>query len=169
MNNDLIKIIVRFFILVLAQVLVFNHINLFGYINPYIYTLFILLFPVKKESRMLFIFLSFLIGVSIDLFSDSGGVHAVASVTIAYIRPVVLRWVFRNAYEYQTLKIAATSLGQRSLYIILLILTHHLILFCLEIFSFTDIPFILKKTLFTSIFTSCLCILFMVLFSRKKR
>ncbi|UNZ00175.1 rod shape-determining protein MreD [Zhouia spongiae] len=169
MNNDLIKIIVRFFVLILAQVLVFNHVNLFGYINPYVYILFILLFPVKKETRMLFIFLSFLIGLIIDIFSDSGGVHAAACVSIAYMRPVVLRWVFGNAYEYQTLKIASTSLGQRSLYMTILILTHHLILFWLEIFSFTSILLLLKKVLFTGILTLCLCIMFMILFSRKKR
>lgn len=156
-------------ILVLAQVLIFNHINLFGYINPYIYVLFILLFPIRKESRMQFIFLAFLIGFFVDLFSDSGGVHAAASVSIAYIRPVVLRFAFGNAYEYQTLKIPTSSVGQRWTYLSILILTHHLLLFSLEIFSFTNTLLILNKTLLSSILTFVLCILFMALFSRKKK
>ncbi len=80
----------RFILLVLLQVLVLNHINFLGYINPYIYILFIILYPVKNNSS-LFIFLSFLLGLCVDIFSDSGGVHAAASVTIAFLRPGFLK------------------------------------------------------------------------------
>ena len=93
MNNVIITHIVRFIALVLIQALVLNHINFLGYINPYIYILFIILFPIKN-NRILFIFLAFLLGLSIDLFLDSGGVHAAASVTISYIRPVILKFSF---------------------------------------------------------------------------
>ena len=93
MNSIISKNSIRFIILVLLQVLVLNHINFLGYINPYLYILFIILYPVKN-SRSLFIFLSFLLGISVDLFSDSGGVHAAASVTLAFIRPAFLKSMF---------------------------------------------------------------------------
>ena len=81
MNNVITTNSVRFIVLVLAQALVLNNINFLGYINPYIYILFIILFPIKN-NRMLFVFLGFLLGLSVDLFLDSGGVHAAASVSI---------------------------------------------------------------------------------------
>ena len=93
MNNIVSLNIVRFIALVLVQILILNHINFLGYVNPYLYILFIILFPINND-RILFIFLSFLIGLTIDMFSDSGGVHAAACVAIAYIRPVFLKFCF---------------------------------------------------------------------------
>lgn len=158
----------RFLALVLLQVLVLNNINFLGYINPYVYILFILLYPVKN-NRMLFIFLSFLMGLSIDIFSDSGGVHAAASVFIAYIRPPVLKFSFGMIYEHQTVKFAQTETGNRLIYFSILTVIHHLILFSIEVFNMSNIILILQKTLFSSIFTILLCLLITVLFSRRPR
>ena len=115
MNNIVSANIARFIILVLFQVLVLNNINFLGYINPYIYILFIILFPIIN-NRLLFIFLGFFVGLSVDLFLDSGGVHAAACVTIAYIRPVILKFAFGMAYEHQTVKFSSTEFGQRFTY-----------------------------------------------------
>ncbi|WP_347922776.1 rod shape-determining protein MreD [Pontimicrobium sp. SW4] len=168
MNNTITKNIARFIALVLVQVLVLNHINFLEYINPYLYILFIILFPIKN-NRMLFIFLAFLIGLTVDLFTDSGGIHAAASVTIAYIRPVVLKFSFGAVYEHQTIKFSNTDLVQRLTYFLIIILIHHLFLFGLEIFNASKIILILKKTLFSSIFTLILCLLITILFSRKTK
>lgn len=154
--------------MVLVQVLVLNNINFMGYINPYLYILFILLYPVKND-RVLFIFLSFLIGLSVDLFSDSGGVHAAASVFIAYIRPPVLKFSFGMIYEHQTIKFSQTEPGNRLIYFSILTVIHHLILFSLEVFSASHIILTLQKTLFSSIFTILLCSLVTILFSRRPR
>jgi len=168
MNNAITTNIVRFIALVLVQVLVLNHINFLGYINPYLYILFIILFPIKN-NRLLFIFLAFLLGLSVDLFSDSGGIHAASSVAIAYIRPVILKFSFGAIYEHQTIKFSNTDIGQRLTYFLIVILIHHFLLFSLEIFNISKIILILKKTLFSSIFTLILCILITVLFSRKTK
>ena len=168
MNNALSINIVRFIALVLIQALVLNHINFLGYINPYIYILFIILFPIKN-NRLLFIFIAFLLGLTVDLFSDSGGVHAAASVTIAYIRPVILKFSFGAIYEHQTIKFSNTELGQRLTYFLIIILVHHLVLFSLEIFNSSKIILILKKSLFSSIFTLILCLLITILFSKKPK
>lgn len=155
---------VRFIILVLIQVLLLSHINFLGYINPYLYLLFILLYPIKN-NRMLFIFLAFLLGLSVDMFLDSGGMHAAASLTIAYIRPVALKFSFGSVYDHQTIKFGAIDFGQRLTYITILTIIHHFILFSLDIFNFSKILLILKNTLFSSIFTILLCVLVSIIFS----
>ncbi len=168
MNNSVTLNIVRFIVLVSVQVLILNHINFFGYINPYIYILFIALYPIKND-RLLLITLAFFLGLSVDLFSDSGGMHAGASVLIAYIRPVVLKFSFGAIYEHQTIKFGTTDFGQRLTYLTILIFIHHLVLFTLEIFNSSKVLLILKKSLFSSIFTLILCLLITILFNRRSR
>lgn len=168
MNSLNINSIIRFVVLILAQVLIFNHINFAGTVNPYPYILFILLYPVNN-NRVLFIFLSFMLGLIVDLFSDSGGVHAAACLTIAFVRPPVLKFAFGMIYEHQHIKFNNTEFGNRTIYFLILIIIHHLILFSLEIFNISNILLILKNTLFSSVFTLILCILISILFSRKQR
>ncbi|EIJ38772.1 rod shape-determining protein MreD [Galbibacter orientalis] len=167
MNNTAFVTILRFVALVILQVVIFSNINFLGYLNPYIYLLFIILFPFDKDNRILFIFSAFLLGLAIDMFSDSGGVHAAACVFVAYFRPLMMRSVFGVSYDYHNIKIEKTYFGQRINYLIILILTHHFVLFSLEIFSFAHILLILKKTLFSAIFTLIMCLIFISLFSRK--
>ncbi|MCH4553145.1 rod shape-determining protein MreD [Aestuariibaculum lutulentum] len=167
MNNTAYSNIARFIVLVLVQVLICNHINFLGYINPYPYILFILLFPVKN-NRLLIIFLSFLIGLAIDLFQDSGGIHAAASVFIAYARPLILKFSFGMMYEHQTIKFDNVEFGSKFTYISILTLLHQFVLFSLEIFNASKVILVLQKTLFSSIFTILLCILATIIFSRKK-
>ena len=166
MTNTIFNSALRFIILILVQVLVHNNIDFFGYINPYIYILFIILFPVKN-NRTLFLFLSFLLGLTIDLFSNSGGVHAAASVTLAFIRPPVLKFSFGMIYEHQTIKFSQAEFGNRLTYFSIMVVIHHFIMFSLEIFKISNIILILQKTLFSSIFTIILCLLITVLFSKK--
>jgi len=168
MNNLIFKNITRFIILVLVQVIVLNNINFLGYINPYIYILFIILFPIKN-NRVWFIFLGFLLGLTVDLFLDSGGVHAAACVTITYIRPVILKFSFGMIYEHQSVKFAHMEFVQRLTYFSVLTFIHHFILFSLEVFNTSEIILILKKTLFSSIFTILLCLLITILFSKKNK
>lgn len=168
MTNSITQNIIRFILLVLIQVLILNNINFMGYVNPYIYILFIMLYPIQN-NRMLFIFLSFLLGLFVDIFLDSGGVHAAASVFIAYLRPLFLKFSFGMTYEHQTVKIGHSEMGQRITYFTLLTLVHHLLLFTLEVFNSGKILLILKKTLFSSIFTVILCILITILFSQKSK
>ena len=167
MSNSITTISLRFVLLVLVQVLLCNNINFLGYINPYIYILFILIYPVNN-NRILFLFLSFLIGMSIDTFLDSGGVHAAASVFIAYARPLFLKFSFGTLYEYQTIKFSSTDLGNLSIYVLLLAFIHHFMLFSLEIFNISNIILIIQKTLFSSIFTLIVCVLLIILFGRRK-
>jgi len=167
MNSIVLTHASRFILLVLLQVLILSHINFLGYINPYLYILFIMLFPLKN-NRVIFLLLSFFLGLTIDMFLDSGGIHAAAAVTIAYIRLVVLKFSFGAVYDHQTMKFSNVEFGSKLTYIVILTVIHHFVLFSLEIFNFYNIILILQNTLFSSIFTIILCLLTTVIFNRRK-
>lgn len=168
MSNSIFRNILRFVVLVLAQITLFNNIKFLGYINPYPYILFILLFPIG-DNRASLLFTSFLLGLSIDMFANSGGMHAAACLCIAYMRPWVLQSIFGIAYEYNAVKVSSAAYGERLLFIGIMIFAHHLILFSLESFNFSDIIYILKKTLFSGAFTLLLAMLFITLFSYRRK
>lgn len=165
-NNTVLLLTGRFIFLVLLQVLLLNHINFLGYLDPYLYIIFIILYPFY-DNRLPFIFNSFLIGFAIDLFCDSGGTHAAACVLIAYMRPFYTRLAFGSSFEQQSQGFQQASIAQRWAYILFMILTHHLALFLLETFSIVNLMYVLQKTLFTGIFTFILSILSISLFSKK--
>ncbi|MGY5851610.1 rod shape-determining protein MreD [Salegentibacter sp. F14] len=168
MSNSIFSNTARFVGLILLQVLILNNINFMGYINPYLYVLFILLYPFNS-NQSIFLILSFLLGLGIDIFEDSGGIHAAACLIAAFVRPNLLRFSFGVSYDHQNIRLSATPFGARLSYILLMILIHHFVLFSLEMFSLSHIILILKKTLFSSIFTVILVILSLSLFSKKYR
>jgi len=167
MNNRVLKTILSFIGLILLQVIVCSNINFLGDLNPFVYVIFILLYPVTK-NRLLFIFLSFLLGFTIDIFLDSGGMHAAASVVIAYIRPLFLKFSFGAAYDYQSIKFSNTDFSQRIVYFLFLIVIHHFILFSLVLFDENKIALIIEQALYSSIFTLIMCLLLTSLFSKKE-
>ncbi len=167
MNNNLLNIF-RFIILLAIQILIFNNINLFGYINPFPYLLFILLFPVNGNKSVLLIS-SFLIGLSLDVFLNSGGVHATASLFLAYIRPSLFKFSFGLSYEYQTVKIADKLSSERITFLFLAILIHHFILFSLEYYRLSLIVDIFFRTITTTLFTLLFCLLIIYLIKPSKR
>ena len=168
MNSLLFSNIIRFIALVLLQVLICNQMNFLGSINPYIYILFILIYPVKN-NRLSFILISFVLGILIDVFIDTGGAHAAASVTIAYMRPVFLKFSFGAAYEYQAIKFNDADLLPRVIYFTLLILIHHFILFILIIFDNSKAGMVVSNALSTGLFTLFLALTLTALFSRKEK
>ncbi len=167
-SNIYFLLSVRFIILVAIQVLLLNHINFLGYINPYLYILFILTFPFNSNKSLLIV-LSFLLGLTIDIFGDSGGVHAAACVVIAYFRPVILKYSFGVSYEYNTIKINQVGFRQRLIYVSSMIILHHLVLFSMEIFNINHIMLLLKSTLFSGIFSIVLILSSISIFSKKSK
>lgn len=168
MNSILSIHTVRFILLVTVQVLILNHINFLGYLNPYIYILFVGLYPVRNNSILLML-LSFLLGITIDFFMDTGGIHAAACVFIAYIRPLILKYTFGMIYEHQSIRFNAVDFGSRLSYFAILTLIHHIILFSLEIFNLSNILLIIEKTVFSSIFTILLSLTLTIIFSKKPK
>ncbi|MEO9512602.1 MAG: rod shape-determining protein MreD [Flavobacteriaceae bacterium] len=164
MNNILLLNGFRFILLVLTQVLIFNTLNLLGFINPLIYVIFLYWYPIKG-NRGLFMIASFFLGFIIDVFSDTMALHAIATLTVAYIRPVIMRFCFGVNYEFQNFSFKNTTKIQRLTFLGLLILIHQVVFFSLEIISLSHILLIFKKVFTTGIVTLILCALFSSLFS----
>lgn len=168
MNNLVLKNTIRFIGLLFLQVLVFSHLNLFGNINPMVYIVWVFLFPVRK-NRSLFLILSFLLGISIDFFSDSGGINAFAITFIAYLRlPLLIAILRKSDFDYMQFNLRAISFNKAFLFIAALTIIHHFIVFSLEYFNFNAIFNIITNTILTSIFTILISTLGIVLFSKKK-
>lgn len=168
MNSSVILNIFRFILLLALQVVVFNRIDLFGFINPYPYILYIILYPVNGNRAGLLIS-SFFLGLTMDMFLNSGGSHAVACVTLAYLRSTFFKFSFGVSYEYQTVKINDRLSPERFSFILICVVTHHLILYLLEVFRFSLILDVLLRTLLTTIFTLILCIIIIYLIKPGKQ
>lgn len=157
-----------FFSLLFLQVFLLNNILFLGHINPYLYIAFVLLYPLKKE-RFLFLFLSFLLGLSIDFFVDSGGINAFSLLFIAYIRLFFIRLIFKKTeQDYLLFNLNLEPFGKVFNYVITLIVIHHFILFSLTNFSTQNFFSVLTNTLYAAIFTAVLFFLGTYIIRRKK-
>lgn len=152
----------------MAQVLNFNRINLFGYINPFPYILFIILYPVNG-NRYGLLLSSFFLGIIMDMFSNSGGVHAASCLILANYRPYIFKFSFGLSYEYQTVKLNDVLTPERFSFILIAVVLHHFILFILEIFSFYFIWDIIERTVLTTLFTLITCIIIIYIIKPSKR
>lgn len=151
MNSDNIISIFQFIFLLFLQAFLLNNINLFGFINPNLYLLFIVVFPLNSNSTLLIV-LGFLLGLLLDLLTQGSGGHTIASLTIAFLRPYIVKFSFGVNYEIPLGMIQGSLPSQRLLYLTLVIFVHHLVLFSVIYFSFDNIITIIKNTLFTSFF-----------------
>jgi rod shape-determining protein MreD len=168
MNSALLVNIFRFILLLAMQIIVFNNMNFFGFISPFPYLLFIILYPVNGNKSGLLV-ASFLLGLIMDMFSNSGGIHATSCLILAYFRPYLFKFSFGLSYEYQTVKLNDVLTPERFSFILLSVVIHHLVLFLLEAFQFSFIWDILLRTVFSSIFTIIICIVIIYLIKPNKR
>ncbi|MCE1156066.1 MAG: rod shape-determining protein MreD [Bacteroidales bacterium] len=145
--------IVRFILLILIQVFVLNNIRFSGFINPYIYILFILLLPVRFP-RWISLILGFALGLIIDSFTNTPGVHAFATVLIAYLRNPVIN-AFISVEEGANPVPGLHSFGVSAFvkYLISLVVIHHTAFYFLEVFSFHDAGITLMRIVLNSFVT----------------
>jgi rod shape-determining protein MreD len=168
MNNTLFVNIFRFILLLAAQIIIFNNMNFLGYISPFPYILFIILYPVNSNKSGLLV-ASFFLGLIMDMFSNSGGIHTTACIILAYYRPYLFKFSFGISYEYQTIKLNDVLTPERFTFLLLSVLIHHLILFTLEAFRFSFILDILLRTLLSTVFTIIICIIIIYLIKPNRR
>ena len=168
MNSALLVNISRFVLLLAIQVIIFNNMNFLGYISPFPYILFIILYPVNGNKSGL-IASSFLLGITLDLFSNSGGIHATACLVLAYLRPSLFKFAFGLSYEYQTIRLNDVVTPQRFTFIFLSVIIHHFTLFILEAFQLSYILDTLITTVLSTTFTIILCIIIIYLIKPNKR
>ena len=160
MIKDLLKYSLMLLVLVLLQVLLLNNIQFSGYINPYLYVLFILLLPFETP-RYLLLFLGFLLGLSIDIFSNTPGIHASATTFMAFLRPYTIELISsRDNIEANTPpRLKNMGLGWFLRYTIILVFAHHLFLFYIEVFTFTGFIHTLTRSILSAVFTIAMVII----------
>lgn len=152
--------ILRFFFLIIFQVLILNHINLGGYINPYFYIYFILLLPFSTPRWMLLV-LSFILGIGIDIFTNTIGLNAAACVLMGFARPFVISAISSGPESLigDTPSLRNQGMKWFLYYAIILVLVHHISLFYLEIFRITEFFSTFIRILLSSIFTLMLVLI----------
>jgi rod shape-determining protein MreD len=168
MNSAMLFNSARFILLLAVQVIIFNNFNFSGYINPYPYILFIILYPVNGNKYGL-LAASFFLGLIMDLFCNSGGVHAAACLMLANFRPALFRFSFGLSYEYQTVRLNDVLTPERFSFILLAVIIHHLTLFILEVFTLEYFWNIVFRTIASTLFTIIICILIIYLIKPSKR
>jgi len=175
--NLYLKNILRFCIIILLQVLILNKITLrwwsepsgFPLFIPYVYPLFILLLPFETPVWALLI-MGFLLGTTVDSFMNTAGMHAAATVLIAYLRTNVLSALLpRNLSEYSGQNPSIKNMGWMPflVYSLFLILLHHLVFFTIELWNVSNLGFLLLKVGAASITSMLFILVYLLLFTRQ--
>jgi hypothetical protein len=169
MNRKLIGNIVRFTLLALAQVYIFSNIQVSGYINPQVYVLFILMLPFEIAGFWL-LTLAFMMGLTVDFFQHTPGMHAAASVVLAFLRPGVIRLVGKKddlePWQYPNIRDSGTLWFFA--YTLILVFLHHIFIFYLEVFRFNEFFQTFLKVLINTVLTSLIIMLIQFLFYSRK-
>ena len=158
--NRWFQYILAFTVLTLLQLLIFNNIEFSGYVNPYIYVMFILVLPVAIPSWILLI-LAFLTGFVIDLFSGTIGVHSFATVMAGFVRPWVLSLNVTAEASEPDMSPSSYRSGLRwfMIYVVTVVFIHHLALFFVEVFSFRNFFHTLLRVLLSTAVTTFFIVL----------
>jgi hypothetical protein len=130
-----------------------------GFFNPYIYVLFIILLPLSTP-RYATLILAFLLGLVIDIFSNSLGVHSAATVFVAYVRPLVIRLISPREDDRSDYP----GLNQNKLswfinYVFIIVFLHHAMLFYLEVYTFANFFNTLYRVILSSLFSIIVIVL----------
>lgn len=156
----ILRNIVRFLVVVLFQVLVMDNVLISGYMVPYVYLIFILLMPFETPKWTVLI-AGFLLGLSIDLFEHTLGIHTAASVLVAYLRSYFLGlFAPRDGYEPDSFpRIYYYGFAWFAKYTLLMVLVHHLALFYLEVFQLQDFFGTLLRVILSSLLSTATIVL----------
>lgn len=169
MSRTIIINLIRFVVLVFLQVFLLKNITLYNLSTPYLYILFILLLPFETPNLLLFV-LAFIMGLSIDAFYDTPGLHTAASVLLAFVRILFISiTVQKDGFDNEP-EPTLSIMGFRWFFTYALILTlfHHFFLFNLEVFRFSEIQYTLSRVVLSSLFTVFLMLISGLLFYKSK-
>lgn len=164
MKNSFFHFLLLFVVLVVLQVTIFNNVGIGGYANPSVYLLFILLLPIDIKGWVLLL-CAFVLGIVIDMFSNTPGLHTASTLLMAFVRPWAITLISgRSDFDPGSIPLFSFR-GQRWMftYIFLLILVHHVALFFLEVFHFQAFFLTLSKALISTLATALLIIIGMYL------
>ncbi|PTQ99220.1 rod shape-determining protein MreD [Mucilaginibacter yixingensis] len=170
MNSRAIIVnVLRFVALAALQAFLLKNVVLYNLSVPYPYILFILLLPFETPNVLLFL-LAFVMGITIDAFYDTPGLHAAACVLLAFVRIQFIGiTVQKDGFDNEP-EPTLSVMGFRWFFTYALVLTliHHFFLFNLEVFRFSEIQYTLTRFILSSVFTVFLMLISGLLFFRKR-
>jgi len=151
---DWSKQIGRYILVMALQVLLFDQLQLWGVCHPYIYILCLLMMPITLPHSVEMI-IGAVVGLVMDVFCNSLGVHMSACILVMYLRPYLLERVF-NEKDRLTEQISIGTLGWEAMsrYVILLVLIHHLTVFSISAWSWSHIGYIVSATVVSGAITT---------------
>ena len=150
---DWTKQLGRYVVIMLLQVLLFNQLQLWGACHPYIYILCLLMMPITLPHNVDMI-IGAVVGLVMDIFCNSLGVHTAACILIMFIRPYLLGGIV-NDKDRLNEQISTRAIGMEAMikYVVLLVVIHHLTVFLIGAWSWYHIGFALLETVVSSIVT----------------
>lgn len=165
----MLRYILTFLGVLIAQVLVFNQIQFSGYINPSFYIIFIIILPISTPA-WLRLLSAFLLGFLVDAFSQSPGLHTSASVLIAFLQPHIIL-TFQNTEMDENKPSNLSFLGfQWFIYSsAIMVLLHQSVYFILEVFSFINFLDTLYRIILSSFATFTVIIISQLIIYRKQQ
>lgn len=169
MSKIIIVNLIRFIVLVFLQVFLLKNVTLYDLSTPYLYILFILLLPFETPNFILFP-LAFIIGLTIDAFYDTPGLHAASCVLLAFVRILFISITVQKEGFDNEPEPTLSIMGFRWFLTYALVLTvfHHFFLFNLEVLNLSDLEYTLSRVVLSSIFTVFLMLISGLLFFRRK-
>lgn len=150
---DWTKQIGRYILVMALQVLLFNQLQLWGACHPYIYILCLLMMPITLPHSVDML-IGAGVGLVMDVFCNSLGVHTAACILLMYVRPYLIGALV-NDKDRLNEQISLRAIGMEALlkYVVILVVLHHLTVFLLAAWSWTHIGFVLLETLVSSVLT----------------
>ncbi|MGV8878968.1 MAG: rod shape-determining protein MreD [Sphingobacteriaceae bacterium] len=170
MSRTILVNIIRFIVLVFIQVFMLKNLVLYNFAAPYLYIMFIMVLPFETPNLLLFL-LAFLMGITIDAFYDTPGLHAAACVFLALVRVLFISvTVQKDGFDNEP-EPTLSIMGFRWFFIYAIVLTfaHHFFLFNLEVFRFYELQYTLSRIVLSSLFTVFLLLISGFIFFRKKK
>ncbi|MDO4162789.1 MAG: rod shape-determining protein MreD [Bacteroides sp.] len=139
--------------LVLLQVLILNNVHIAGYATPFLYVYLILKFESGTMRNELMLW-AFFLGLTVDVFSDTPGMNAAATVLLAFLRPVFLRFFMpRDVVDSIVPTVRTMGLSSFLKYLVVCILVHHAMLLVIEFFSFAHFGTLLLRIVASTLLT----------------
>lgn len=170
MIANLPKYLVNILILFLLQVLLLNHMSITTLeITPYLFLVFLLMLDFEIP-RWMVLLIGFGGGMVMDIFSDTYGLHMVSCTFAAYMRSSILKIdAPREGYEKGTAP-SVDCFGWQWFvkYSSLMVISHHLLFFCFESFTFKNFHITIVKVVLTSIYTLAVILLHQLLILKRK-
>ena len=150
----------------LLQIIFLRNVVVFNYAFCFVYIGGVLLLPADTD-RMYLLLIGFATGFTVDVFSNTYGMHAAATVLIAYLRPFLIQYQMESkGSERVDIGIRSQGLGSFPAYMLPLIFLHHSMLFLMEMNNFGMILYTLLRIAASTLFTTILLVI-LELFSKR--